>query len=64
MHYRNIMKAVGFATLAAGFATSVHAQSAPYQFYQEETAVNYGDEALFWFFDLDFTKTSGNSALK
>lgn len=60
MHYRNIMKAVGFAALAAGFATNAHAN--PFQFYQEETAVNYGDEALYWSFDLDFTATSANPA--
>lgn len=60
MQYGNIMKLVGLATLAIGFATSAHAY--PYQFYQEETAVNYGDESLFWHFGLDFTATSANPA--
>lgn len=59
MKYGNIMQLVGAATLALGFATSAHAE---YLFYQEETAVNYGDESIFWFFDLDLTKTSANSA--
>jgi len=60
MHYGNIMKVVGAATLALGFATSAHAQSSPGQFYQEEVATTYQSEALFWFFDVDFTKTSAN----
>ena len=59
MHYGNFMKVIGLAALVAGFATTAHAY--PYQFYQEETAVNYGDEALFWHFGLDFTATSSNS---
>ncbi len=60
MHYGNIIKVVGLATLAMGFATSAHAQNSPYQFYQEETAVAWQSESLYWTFDVDFTKTSAN----
>lgn len=60
MHYGNIIKVVGLATLVMGFGTSAHAQASPYQFYQEEVAVNWQDESLWWNFDIDFTKTSVN----
>jgi hypothetical protein len=58
MKYGNIMKAVGAAVLAIGFAKPAHAF--PYLFYRERTAVNYGDVISNMDFDLDFTTTSAN----